>query len=295
MSSYSLVALLDEDKEMVLTNLNGDRTLPAAQQALEKAVDRVMYRYVELCEDPALRDSAQHILQAIKNTLPVMDAVGEVRAWKKQAESARRKGLQMRPMTLAILLAGALLVLASVLGLMFVSRGGALTFLPLLLPVLLGCGGLFWAGAKSAQPPKQRDDAPEAVRTEYLVDVEKAWHCLRGAMLLADGQLERIREERAVQTQREAEATPAGGLSSRELELFAELLESAYAAQGDGSRETISAIRFFLHGSGIETADYEPGLESWFEFLPAPKRGTLRPALVSGGRLIKKGMASAQR
>ena len=53
MDKLSLVALLDEDKEMVLANLARDPSLTAAQATLEKAVDRVMYRYAEACGDEA--------------------------------------------------------------------------------------------------------------------------------------------------------------------------------------------------------------------------------------------------
>lgn len=298
MGDFTLVALLDEDKEMVLANLARDRALSAAQATLEKAVDRVMYRYVERCDDEAVRDSAQHILQAMKDTLPAMDAVGEARAWKKQVEAPRRAGLKMGPLTLAILLGGMVLVLASVLSALIGSRAdGALAFLKVLLPVALGCGCLFWAGVRCARPPKKREkpDEPQAVRMEYLVDVEKAWHCLRGAMLLADGQLGRIREENAARSQSSAEAASAGGLPAGELELFSQLLESAYATPDDSGQEMISAMRFYLHNAGIDVVDYEAGRESWFEFLPAQAPGTLRPALILQGRPLKKGMASARR
>lgn len=297
MDNYSLVSLLDEDREMVMANLARDRALPAAQAVLEKAVDRVMYRYVEGCDVPQVRDGAQVILQAMKNTLPLMDAVGEARTWQKQVETGRRKGLQMRPMTMALIAVGAVLTLAAVLGALITSRAaGPLSFITALVPVLLGGGCLFWAGAKSAKPPKQKDKAPEAAsRTEYLVDAEKAWHCLRGAMLQADGQLERLREEAGAREREHAAAEPAGGLSAGELDLFAELLESAYDAADERGREATSAIRFFLHNAGIDTVDYEAGREAWFEFLPAQKPGTIRPALTSEGRLLKKGMASAKR
>ena len=58
------------------------------------------------------------------------------------------------------------------------------------------------------------------------------------------------------------------------------------------SREMIEAIRFHLHNAQVEVADYEKGREAWFEFLPARLPGTIRPALVQGDRLIKKGLAS---
>ena len=39
MEQFTLVSLLDEDREMVMANLARDRALPAAQAVLEKAVD----------------------------------------------------------------------------------------------------------------------------------------------------------------------------------------------------------------------------------------------------------------
>ena len=111
MDKLSLVALLDEDKEMVMASLARDPSLPAAQITLEKAIDRVMYRYSEACGDPVLLDSAQYILQAMKNTLPVMDSVGEARTWNRQAK-AGKAGLNLGPMALALLVLGLVLVIA---------------------------------------------------------------------------------------------------------------------------------------------------------------------------------------
>lgn len=297
MDKLSLAALLDDDREMVIANLERDRSLPAAQAALEKAIDRVMYRYVEKASDERLRDSAQHILQAMKNALPVIDAVGEARAWKKEAARPQKQGVRLGGWALAALIVGAVLVVASVLAVMLGGKlRGALTFVKVLLPTALGCAALFWAGILSMKPKRRRNrraEAPEdEVRTEYLVDVAKAWHVLRGAMLQADGQLERIREQNAVDEQRRAQAAPAGGLSGEALDLFAELLENAYASTDDGAAESISAMRFYLHNAQIDVVDLGEGREAWFEFLPADRAGTLRPALVSGGRLLKKGLAS---
>ena len=295
MDKLSLAALLDDDREMIIASLARDRSLPAAQAALEKAVDRVMYRYTEQCDSPELRDSSQYILQAMKNVLPMIDAVGEARSWKREAEQPGKRGLKLGVWGALLLALGALLVLASVLAVMFAGHlGGALAFVKALLPSALGCGALFWAGILAARPrrPKAKGAPEEAVRTEYLVDVEKAFHVLRGAMLLADGQLERMREELAAQDARRNETSPAGEVSGAALDLFSELLESAYAAGDEAAKESASAMRFYLHSAGIDVADYAEGRESWFEFLPADRPGTLRPALVCGGKLLKKGMAA---
>lgn len=295
MDGFSLVALLDEDREMVLANIARDRALPAAQAALEKEIDRVMYRYVEVCGDALLRDSAQYILQAMKNTLPVMDTVGEAKTWKQQYVAPGKEGLKLGGLAMAALLGGAALVLASVTGVLIAGRmAGALTFLKALLPAALGCGALFFAGVRAARPGKRRgaEDDEAAMRTEFLADGERAWHRLRGAMLLADGQLERIRAEEASRNSQAQADAPEGALPPAALELFSELLESAYAAGKDSGGEQAEAIRFYLHKSQIDVVDYAAGREAWFEFLPAGGTGTIRPAMVSGGRLLKKGLAS---
>lgn len=299
MDKISLAALLDEDRELVLANIARDRSLPAAQAALEKEIDRVMYRYVEACGDGPLRDSAQQILQAMKDTLPLMNAVDEAREWKQTyVAPGRDRGLRLGGLTALCLVAGVALVLASVAGVLIAGRlTGALTFLKALLPAALGCAMLFLAGVRAARAKQAKapDSAPEAVRTEFLADGEKTWHLLRGAMLLADGQLERIREQLAAARDSEKAISPAGAVPAAALELFSELLESAYAAGGDAGGEQAEAIRFYLHKSGVEVCDYVAGRENWFEFLPAGGAGTIRPALVAEGRLLKKGLAAAAR
>ena len=296
MDKLTLVALLDEDKEMVTASLARDPSIPAAQATLEKAVDRVMYRYGEACGDEALATSAQHILQAMKNTLPVMDTVGEVRTWNRQAQG-QKNGLNFGPMSVALLVGGLVLVIAAVLGTLISGRfSGALAFIKAMLPAGLGSAALFFAGIQAARP-RDRKRAPEGnedVRTEYLVDGGKAWHCLRGAMLQADGQLERVREASAVARQRASQTGVGGKVDPKALDLFTELLETAYAAGDEGARESAAAIRFYLHSAGVDVVDYAPGKESWFEFLPAPRPGTMRPALAGEGKLIKKGLASKQ-
>ena len=229
----------------------------------------------------------------MKNTLPVMDTVGEARTWNRQAK-AGKAGLNFGPMALALLVLGLVLVIAAVLGVLISGRfSGALAFIKAMLPAALGCGALYWAGVQSARPQGgKRQEGTEDVRTEFLVDGGKAWHCLRGAMLQADGQLERIREANAVAKQQASQTGVGGRIDPKALDLFAELLETAYAAGDEGARESASAIRFYLHNAGVDVVDYAPGRESWFEFLPAAGAGTMRPALASEGKLIKKGLAS---
>lgn len=299
MDKLSLVQLLEDDREMLSANLRKDRALTAAQTVLEKEIDRITYRCLEQCKDAEQRDIAQHVLQAIKNTVPLIDAVGEAHEWKKtvQPGPARKK---LRPAALSFLLAGIVLVLAAILALHIGGSGLSLTpsLLRTVLPALAGMACLFWAGIQAAKPQKPaRAETEPDVRTEFLVDPDKALSVLRAALAMADRSLETLQAEAAVRRQQaQVSATGTGTLSPAAIELFSDLLEDAYArrAARDGEAdEGIAAIRFFLHGEQVDIIDFEKGREGWFEFLPATRPGTIRPALVCRDRLLKKGLAAA--
>ena len=293
MENETLLSLFEQDKDMVMSEIARDRSPAAAQAVAEKAIDRVLYRHAEHCGDPAVRESAQIILRTIKSALPLMDSVGEVHRWQKTVGADSKP--KPSPLAWAALALGAVLVVSAMLGLML-SGGrllGIVVLVEALLPVAAGMALLFWAGMRFASPKKARSRGGEessAVREEFLVDSEKLWHHLRGMMLLADGMLDSVRARAA--SQRQAEAAGTSALPAGQAELFAGILENAYGQQTADAKEMIEAIRFYLHSTQVEVVDYAKGREAWFEFLPAMRPGTIRPALVSGEKLLKKGLAS---
>ena len=290
MENTTLLGLLESDREMIVASLSRDRRPASAQAALEKALDRVSLRYAEQCADPASRDAAQLIMKTVRSALPLMDSVGEVRRWQKAADkpAARR----MKPGAMALLAVGAVLVLAVMLGLLITGGRlvGAVAFIEAIVPAALGMAALFWAGVQYGTPPGRQSDAP-LTRDEFLIDPEKVWHQLRGMLLLADSAVDSARSRAAVQRQRQTAADP-GPLDRSQVELFSGILENVYAQDTPEGRELAENLRFYLHGTGVEVVDYEVGREAWFEFLPARRRGTLRPALVYGDKLVKKGLAA---
>ena len=295
MENVKLLDLLEADREMVMADIARDRSPAAAQAALEKAVDRVTYRFIEQCGDPATREAGQLALQTMKQSMMLVDSVGEVRRWQKtvsQGEGKRKLG----PLGLLLLAGGVLLVLAVMLGLLFTGGrlAGVLTLLEALIPAGLGMAALFFAGVQSAKPPRKKGEEPAPdVRDEFLVDPDRLWRHLRAMMLLADSALEGVAGRAEAARRREMAETESTALPAAQAELFAGLLESAYALDTAEGREMAEAIRFHLHAAGVEVVDYEKGREAWFEFLPARRKGTIRPALASGQKLVRKGLASA--
>ena len=48
MAETKLQSLLEEDREMIMGNLSKDRSPEASQNVLEKALDRLLYRFLEI-------------------------------------------------------------------------------------------------------------------------------------------------------------------------------------------------------------------------------------------------------
>ena len=103
----------------------------------------------------------------------------------------------------------------------------------------------------------------------------------------------------------------AAAADPAELELLSRLLEDAYGRRGEDelADEEIGQIKFYLHRKNIDVVDWTDntgkrgGKEDsdsaartgWFDMIPAFTAGTIRPALVADGRLLKKGLASEGR
>lgn len=289
MEDMTLLSLLEADKEMTLAGLRADRSPQAAQATLEKAVDRVALRYAERA--PGGDDEAQLLLKTLKSALPLMDAVSEVTRWERTTGGDGQR-IKLRPLSMGLLALGAVLILSALLGLLFTGRRltGIATLIEAIIPAGLGMGALFFAGVQSVKPEAAKADAAPA-KEEFLIDPDKVWHHLRGIVLLIDDALSN-RRARMQKEAAPANETGNAAIDPRQADLFASLLEAAYARSDADSREMVENMRFYLHGAGIDVADYAAGRDGWFEFLPAANAGTIRPALVAGDRIVKKGLAA---
>ena len=290
MEERLLSELLEQDRDMVMETMARDRTPEAIRPVLEKELDRILYRYVEQCGSERLATGAGAILQTLKNDLSLTEAVGEVREWKR-TPTEKNGEKKLRPLAAVMAAAGLALVLFSLAVLLREGNMG-LTF-PVLLPPLAGAALLFLGGLLLWK--KTGADAPDPERKlEFLTDPARVYHTLQGTLLAADKNLQDMKE--AEKAEREQAQALTDAISGEEAELFASLLEAAYARRGtDGAdaEEIISDIRYYLHRQNVEIVDYTPDKEGWFELLPARRPGTMRPALSTGGRLLKKGLASS--
>ena len=81
--------------------------------------------------------------------------------------------------------------------------------------------------------------------------------------------------------------------SSSELDLFSDLLAAAYSKDPDFALEKIDEIKYYLHKQQIEVVDYNTETAQYFDMMPGLHAGTIRPAMVAEGKLLRKGVASA--
>jgi hypothetical protein len=97
----------------------------------------------------------------------------------------------------------------------------------------------------------------------------------------------------------EREAAAAAGdslnapVSQEELLLLGDLLEALYSQNGEYALRQLKKIRPYLQHKGIEWKEYDKENAELFELLPTKKEAsTLRPALVSGDKLLLPGRAA---
>lgn len=300
--AQTLSMLLDEDRELVLSRLQADRTPGAALRVLEQETDRLMLRAGELPAETIGAGGAQQLLQVVKNALPLVGAVTETELWQKQTGRERMRFRLSLPSVL-LLAGGAVCVLAGLIG----QSAAGLVLRPMsLLWSAAGClllaGGGYLAGrggrtgAGSTRGSGQNGQTAETAQN-FLVDPDGVWHVYKGMMLTADHSLEQV-QARARALEEKQTGAAERPLPKTETEFYAELLENAYArlrhTPSDApAREQVEVIRYYLHAKGIETLDYTPQDAARFECLPGSGQAqTLRPALVSGTTLLRKGLAA---
>lgn len=290
----TLTELFESDSDALRTSLSGGCTIQAAMDQVEKALNRLSMRYMGECADEALREQAQYLINTLKDALPFMDLSGDVHSWKRDVTPADAQRAQFNVKCIAMLAVGAILILSG-----FISLGAGNPVTAAIAMLLAAGGGvLLFLGGRATVPKPVGESTDAAVRTEILVDADKLMHALKGMLLSADGRLETYAREQAGQRRAEHSAVlPAADVQVGEgpVDLMSDLLEIAYA-QLDGpsdadAREMIAGIRYYLHGQGIELEDYTQPHRAFFEMLPSPQGGTMRPAMVRNGKLVKKGLA----
>lgn len=312
----ALIDMLNDDRDSVMLSLAGAETPQAAQGAVEKELDRLLYRYQETADSEAARAAASKLIQTAKASLMFVDSDGEAQIWERLPGDGQESTSLVAAASGALAKSGSASKPAagrrypiSVWGVLFFMAGIGLGVAAAVLLVLhipritqagqwelilgLGLGGLVasFLGGLFLRKKKKRGAETEK-RVEVRRDPAKIYRALQTVILTIDKQLAlTVEEEKAAEQRRLAAA--GGPLDEAEINLMSSLLEALYSRDSEFALDRLEDVRFYLHQKEIDLVDYTGEHETWFELMPSDKAGTIRPALVCGGRLLKKGLAAA--
>ena len=297
MEELKLQDILESDKEMILENIAADPSPAAVVNVLDRELDRMLYRYAEGCPDENVVSAAGNMIKSIKNSLPFMEAVDDVKEWTLAGDAEENKRKPKLAGIILTILGLAAAAASFFLQLSRTSESASVSILNTALPLAAGAVLIFLGGLFILKPRKQAKNKPEDRKLEFRVTPEKTYRVLIGIMLAADKSLEDMKETARLEKEKALTASGGSDLNPEEAELFSSLLESLYTRKNtENSAETdemISGIRYYLYGKNVEIVNYSREQAGSFELLPGKKTGTLRPALLANGRLLKKGLASS--
>lgn len=285
--------LLEKDKDRLITELSAAAAADKACGVLEKEVDKLLLTYNESAGSDAERDAAAHMMQAVRLSLPLIDSVGDTKVWERGRGSDESSGGMS--VTSLLLLVGGLVLLGFGLvplvltGVNQVDSDSMTDFIVRCGSIVMGAVILYLSGSLYGRP---KGSVKKDYQVELHVDADSIYRNFRTVILSVDQSLEEVHLGE-VQAHREQ----AGNIDGRpattpELELFSDLLAASYSGDPEYALEKIEAIKYYLHKQQIEIVDYGKGTEEYFDLMPGTKAGTIRPAMVANGRLLKKGLAS---
>ncbi len=283
----TMTEILEQNKEKLIRQLETAATPDQARPVLEAALDRMLYRYNELCAEDRTREAAAGMMRAVRTAVPLVNVIRDVRVWERTVSGGERKSgrLASRIPFLLLLTAGAAFAAALLL-----TQAASLFRIPACLILLSASALCFFLSGRFSRGGQ--GGASRERMTECIVDGEGIYRTIHSVMLVMDQNLDQVSAD-AAQDRASDNRVRASSLTDAELSLYAGLLEASYSGDSGYAFEKLSELKYYLHTRNIDVIDYSEEHSAWFDRMPSMTEGTLRPALASEGRLLRKGLASA--
>ncbi len=290
-SVMKFIELLEKDKEALLTELAAQKAPEKAVRVLENELDKLLLMYNEHCGSERERNAAAYMTQVIRLSLPLIDSAGETKVWET-GNTVQRES-RFNPLMLLLLAAGIVLCGIGLLPLIGIATDAEkdIDFLKL---AGFELGGLAAAVVSGLLARRSGPKPPKKIQhVETRIDPGKIYRNFRNTILTMDQSLEEIRSMERWDKRDEAGQIDGHEVSASELDIFSDLLAAAYSNDPEYALEKIEEIKYYLHRQQIETVDYSEDTVRFFDLMPGQYVGTIRPALVADGNLLRKGIASA--
>ena len=321
----TMQTVLEDDKERLLSRIS-DTDRNGVIRELQSELDRVLMTFNEEESSEIIRETVNAMMQTARSAVNLIDIEGTARIFgqtqyrtgEKESTfttvSKKKNHTRGHPAGKPSLRFWILLIMSILCMIWTVYSAAPIlgttdgkSFLHILAGAILTAGTAFAAGESIKSPGVF---SAEKLFAEASVDPEKAYRALLSVILTMDQVVDSIRaseelKKRSALTGDQEHGVPA---DPAELELMAQLLEDAYSRkqEEEQAEELCMHLKYYLHQKEIDVVDYEklqanPGTskdretllhEAWFDLIPAYAPGTIRPALVRNGILLKKGLAS---
>ena len=286
--------ILEKDKDKLITELSAAKSADKAVRVLENEMDTLLLKHNEQCESDRERESAAYMMQAVRLSLPLIDSNGAVKVWERGGGGSDHGGSFKISFLVLLILGLALCVFG--LGPLFLDAYNAAAsnaksdVILRVSATVVGFICLYFAGFAYSRPKKA---GSKEHQVEIRVDADKIYRNFRTAILSIDQSLEEINASERWNKRNQAGNIDGRTVTTSELDLFSDLLAASYSGDPEYALEKIEDIRYYLHRQQIETVDYSQETAQFFDLMPGQYAGTIRPALVADGTLLRKGVASA--
>ena len=290
--------ILERDRESIINEIATSGKPGKSVKILENELDKLLLKHNEQCTSDRERDAAAYMTQTLRLALPLIDSFGEAKVWETRDGNEKASVKSKSSIPFFLLLIGAVALAAyGLLPLIAAAVSGSADQVrnDLLLRgafVIAAAVMAFFAGTMT------RRSAPAArgrQQVEIRVDAAGIYRHFKAAVFSIDQSLEEVRTREMWELKQRAGSIDGRPAMTPELELFADLLEASYSGDPEYALEKIEAIKYYLHKQQIEVVDYSNDTAKYFDLMPGSRSGTIRPALVAEGNLLKKGLASAGR
>jgi hypothetical protein len=290
----SLQKFLEADEEQLMQALGSADSAEQCVPILERETDRLLYLYNENTADDTLQSAAAGLMRQIHTGAALINTGGETSVYvSAESKTGKKEKTASRVLLTAGMICMAAVLICSLIPFGILSFPGKLA---VTVPgMTAGSAFFFLSGKKRSFAPSSENNKTFLTRTKP--DAARIYRIYRALILTADrtlaGENDRLRleEHRIAKEKEESGALYAGRWSEKDLSLMGELLEASYSRDGEYALDKLNQLKFRLHQEGIETVDYSPENENWFDRLPSSQSTTIRPALVFNGQLLKKGLA----
>ncbi len=289
----TMQALLEKDKERFLHNMAAAKSSAESVATVEEQFSRILSAYNEEEENERVKSTAEYLVEALSSSAGLLNCDGESVIWSK---SQYRPGISKprRSAWFIIFLLLGILCLAA--------AGGGLIYYTDTVPpsdeMMIGLGVaaaaalfLFLSGIFSA---KKKEENRQELYAETIPDGEKTYHILLNSVLTMDRILEQVRNEELLENKK-ALMEEKDGLKKEDIQLLSDLLESAYGeGNSEYAKQIVSEVKFYLRRKNIDVVDYDGDNRAFFDLMPSEVSGTIRPALVIAGSVLRKGLAAGE-